>query len=504
MPNSQKAKRKEPERELPHSLEAEQGVLGCVLLEPAQCLPAVKAKGHNLFHDIRHQLIWRVLLDMEPETISVISVLDKLKQRRKLDDAGGMAYVAGLPDSAPSASNLDYHLKIVWERFQVRRVLQTCREVESRCYGYTGDTDELLWSIQSDFATAVETQSDLPSMDDAATMVLRHTPEPARLIDHILHVGSKLCIGGGSKSFKSWALLDLALCIATGHRWLDFAVTKGRVLYVNFEIQVPFIEGRLRKIATDAFYELEPGRLSLLNLRGHNTSAHIVIPRIIEMVKAAKGEAYSCIMLDPIYKLYGEEVDENSARDTGMLLNQIERISNETGAAVAYTSHFSKGNQAAKSSIDRISGSGVFARDPDSLLVFTSHAEEDAFTVEATLRNFAPIQPFVIKWDFPVFTRADLNPEDLKQPAGKKGGKPAKPEKSELDVLALVPLSPDRILKDELIQKASAAGIGVNRCRTFIDMLLEDKTIHSHRVKREHSRPFIYIARHAQGLEAAC
>src|SRR5205085_6600528 len=71
-------------------------------------------------------------------------------------------------------------------------------------------------------------------------------------------------------------------------------------------------------------------------------------------------------------------------------------------------------------SIDRISGSGVFARDPDSILIFTRHEEENAFTVDATLRNLAPIDPFVVRWDFPLMRPdAALDPTKLKQPKGR-------------------------------------------------------------------------------------
>jgi RecA-family ATPase len=74
-----------------------------------------------------------------------------------------------------------------------------------------------------------------------------------------------------------------------------------------------------------------------------------------------------------------------------------------TGAAIAFGAHYSKGNQARKESIDRVGGSGVFARDPDSLLNFTRHEERDCFTVEMTLRNHPPQKPFVVKWEYPCF-----------------------------------------------------------------------------------------------------
>ena len=62
---------------------------------------------------------------------------------------------------------------------------------------------------------------------------------------------------------------------------------------------------------------------------------------------------------------------------------------------------------AGKDSMDRIGGSGVFARDPDAILTFTAHEEQGAFSVDATLRNFAPVDPFVVRWAFPLMGRAD-------------------------------------------------------------------------------------------------
>ena len=119
-----------------------------------------------------------------------------------------------------------------------------------------------------------------------------------------------------------------------------------------------------------------------------------IFPRITERVKDG---GYSLIVLDPIYKCYGD-VDENSAGNVAGLMNAIEALTVETGAAVAFGAHYSKGNQAGKEAIDRISGSGVFARDPDSILNFTRHEEAEAFTIELTLRNFKPVAPFCVSW----------------------------------------------------------------------------------------------------------
>lgn len=96
-------------------------------------------------------------------------------------------------------------------------------------------------------------------------------------------------------------------------------------------------------------------------------------------------------------------------------MNELEKLAEKSGAAIILSEHYSKGNQANKESIDRASGSGVFARDPDAILTFTKHEVEDAFTVESTLRDFKRLEPFVVKWQYPVIVKdCLLNPKKLK------------------------------------------------------------------------------------------
>ncbi len=256
----------------------------------------------------------------------------------------------------------------------------------------------------------------LPAIVDAAQFLIEKITPPAELVTGILHKGSKLVLGGGSKTFKTWTLLDLSVAVATGETWLGFSTVKGNVLFVNLEIQSVFFQSRLAAILRDKVVTLEAGQLEVWNLRGYAASYQILLPQITERIRAAN---YSLIVLDPIYKLYGA-VNENAANEVAQLLNAVESLAVDTGAAVAFGAHYSKGNQSGKESIDRISGSGVFARDPDSILGFTKHETDDAFTVEATLRNFTPIDPFVVRWEYPLM-RLDstLDPSKLKQAGGR-------------------------------------------------------------------------------------
>jgi hypothetical protein len=241
-----------------------------------------------------------------------------------------------------------------------------------------------------------------------------------------------MTFGGGSKSFKTWMLLELSICVACGTRWLGFDTTKGSVLYLNFELPAFAIANRLQEITT-AMRITIPENLCLWNLRGYGTDAATILPLIAREAKAAN---FLLLILDPLYKLLGSR-DENASRDMADLMNQIERLALEINSAVAFGSHFAKGNASLKESIDRISGSGVFARDPDSILTLTQHEESNAFTLDMTLRNFPQQDPFVVRRSHPLMiVDGQLDPTKLKKPPQKNTGRPREHEPNDaLDCL---------------------------------------------------------------------
>ena len=257
----------------------------------------------------------------------------------------------------------------------------------------------------------------LPDIVDAADLAYEELCEPLALIEGLMHHGSKTVVGGSSKAKKTWILLGIAICVAAGVDWLGRKTRQARVLYVNLEIQTVFFAKRILRILERLGLRLEKGSLDLLNLRGYAGDAAFLFPQICEKIRDRE---YGLIIIDPIYKCLGNR-DENSAGQMTDLLNTIERLAVDSGAAVAFGAHFSKGNQAGKESIDRISGSGVFARDPDTILTMTAHEVPDAYVIEPTLRNFPPVAPFCVRWEYPVMAlAAELQPGHLKQP-GKVG-----------------------------------------------------------------------------------
>lgn len=218
------------------------------------------------------------------------------------------------------------------------------------------------WQAWKDWIEAIN--DNLPDAESLAD-VWDNMPELAPpLIDGVLRQGHKMLLAGPSKAAKSFCLIELCISIAEGLPWLGFECAKGKVLYVNLELDRASCLRRFKAVYTAA--KIKPESLKnihIWNLRGKSAPMDSLAPKLI---RRAKDKGYIAIVIDPIYKAITG--DENSAEQMAKFCNQFDKICTELGCAVIYCHHHSKGAQGGKRSMDRASGSGVFARDPDALL----------------------------------------------------------------------------------------------------------------------------------------
>lgn len=209
-----------------------------------------------------------------------------------------------------------------------------------------------------------EITDDLPDAENTADFWDNIPPLRPALIEGVLRQGHKMLLAGPSKAGKSFALIALAIAIAEGKPWMGFPCAQGKVWYVNLELDDISCKHRIRDV-----YEalgIEPkntANLDIWNLRGRSLPMDKLAP---SMIRRAKQRGYAAIIIDPIYKVITG--DENSAEQMAHFCNQFDRVCAGAGCAVIYCHHHSKGSQGGKRSMDRASGSGVFARDPDALL----------------------------------------------------------------------------------------------------------------------------------------
>ena len=205
---------------------------------------------------------------------------------------------------------------------------------------------------------------DLPE-PETLTSVWDNLPDLSpSLIDGVLRQGHKMLLAGPSKAGKSYALIELCCAIAEGNKWLNWNCAQGKIMYVNLELDRASCLHRFKDVYNAL--KLAPNNLQnidIWNLRGKSVPMDKLAPKLI---RRAQKKNYIAIVIDPIYKVITG--DENSADQMAHFCNQFDRVCAELGAAVIYCHHHSKGSQGGKRSMDRASGSGVFARDPDVLL----------------------------------------------------------------------------------------------------------------------------------------
>ena len=205
---------------------------------------------------------------------------------------------------------------------------------------------------------------DLPDMEGLSD-VWDNMPELAPcLIDGVLRQGHKMLIAGPSKAGKSFLLIELAIAIAEGKKWLGWQCQQGKVLYVNLELDRASCLHRFRDVyKTSVIAHDHLKNIVIWNLRGRSEQMDKLAPKLI---RRAQKQGFLAIIIDPIYKIITG--DENSADQMSKFCNQFDKVCTELGCAVIYCHHHSKGAQGGKKSMDRASGSGVFGRDPDALL----------------------------------------------------------------------------------------------------------------------------------------
>lgn len=190
-------------------------------------------------------------------------------------------------------------------------------------------------------------------------------PELApELIHGVLRQGHKMLIAGPSKAGKSFALIEMCIAIAEGTKWLNWQCSQGRVLYVNLELDRASCLHRFKDVYKAVGIEPQNvGNIDIWNLRGKTVPMDKLAPKLI---RRALKKGYIAVIIDPIYKVLTG--DENSADQMAHFTNQFDKVATELGSSVIYCHHHSKGAQGNKKSLDRASGSGVFARDPDALI----------------------------------------------------------------------------------------------------------------------------------------
>lgn len=270
---------------------------------------------------------------------------------------------------------------------------------------------------------AEESEDDLPDAESGDWDAPIHLkPDLIGMGDEcILRQGAKLIVVGDSKMGKSYTLIDLAEAICVGGEWLGMQCDEGKVFYINLEIDPDEFRWRQHEVWKERPESIDNASVPKINrnfvrwnLRGHATNMDKLAPRLVRRVlQYGEPGTFKAIIIDPIYKVNGG--DDNDAKAVAKFTNTLDLIIQCCGCAVIYAHHHPKGTTGDRKSIDRMSGSGVYGRDADTVIDFSplfvpediqaSYGDATLFRAEISNRSFGKKNPIDCIFSWPRFRR---------------------------------------------------------------------------------------------------
>lgn len=130
----------------PQALEAEQSVLGSMIIEKEAIYTAIESLHIRDFYRTAHQKIYEAIIGLSDrgEPVDLVTLADEIQRLRCLEDVGGMSYLVALANAVPTAANVQYYAQIVREKSILRSLINTATGIVTGCYEVPGNVEEFL------------------------------------------------------------------------------------------------------------------------------------------------------------------------------------------------------------------------------------------------------------------------------------------------------------------------------------------------------------------------
>lgn len=339
----------------PSNREAEEACLGCIIIDP-DCYSTVSGIIRpEDFHLDRHGFIFDACgrLAERGEHIDYVMLEAELKRRKQLDDVGGAAYLTELMNRAPSILHVESYARLVKESADRRVLLSQAGEIANLAIDQTRTPDQIAARMAEMLNQRTSHGQERYTVRDM-DYILQPLPPVKWMVDGLIYDKSVTVLYGDGGTKKTWSLIYLAACIASGQKWGDFETTKTRVLFVDEENGDDEMRTRTQfcKRGALAGDDIPLKYISLAAFHLDDALDEAVLTNEIRSQDAGLViiDALADIMLG----------DENDKKDTQPVFNAFRRIAERTGAAIIVIHH------AGKSGTFR--GSSVIKDAPDILL----------------------------------------------------------------------------------------------------------------------------------------
>jgi hypothetical protein len=363
----------------PHSIEAEQSVLGALLLSREAFAEISDVLAASDFYRFEHRLIFGAIaaLISANHPVDTISVFESLQQLGKADEAGGMVYLNAVSQSVPGANNIKRHAEIIVERADLRRIVAVSDELATAAFNPQG---RQVAEILDDAKVKLGRLAEARKMGSTRVPILSlgELREQAHavpwLIKHILPAASIGMLFGASGTFKSFIAVDAACHVAHGMNWLGRRTTQGDVLYIAAEGGT----GLWSRVC--AWHQAR--KLAYTGVPLHIVPAAIDLTvdswRVVEAAQG-KGITPKLVVIDTLSQTFGGE--ENSAAEVAAYFRELgSRFRQLWGCSVLIIHHTGhneterpRGSSAMRANLDYMLG--VF-RDENQMLATVTCAKQ--------------------------------------------------------------------------------------------------------------------------------
>lgn len=142
----------------PQAVELEEAVLGALMLEKDSIITVQEFITPEAFYTEEHRLIYRAIeeLSSELKPIDLYTVTERLKVRKELKKVGGASYLAQLTQKVGSAANVEFHAKIVAQKYVQRELIRSATEIQRRSYDESTDVTDLIGYAEQEIFKVAE------------------------------------------------------------------------------------------------------------------------------------------------------------------------------------------------------------------------------------------------------------------------------------------------------------------------------------------------------------
>lgn len=499
-------------RKPPHSVEAEQGVLGSMLISPRETIPkCVEKINADFFYVPAHRTVFSALVDLwnAGQAIDLITFTQVLRDRNLLASVGGPAFVTSLFTLVPTAANVGYYLDIVCEKCELRKVIIAGTECVRRAYEEQADVNEIVA---------------FGAREIGAIRCSRKNGNLVRTLDQFVVDGETnggnllgnrwLCRGGGLLFPAPTGIGKTTFALQASIKWslgLDhFGIKpfgKLRVLMIQAEND----DGDIAEIRDGIFRGLDlsdeeraSACAAIQVVCESSAISENFVALVARLIAAHKPDL---LVIDPLFAYLGDAVNEQKAVSI-FLRNGLNPILQEHGCGLILVHHTNKPATGKEKPDWRAgdfaylgAGTAELANWARAVIAIRSLGSHTIFVVELGKRgrragvvdeNGEPLYRFYIKHAQHGIWWEPASDDDFVAK-----GKP--PAKTADDLYRLLPVTGD-ISQGRLFESARVAGIGKHLVRDLVDELIEQKRAFIWVKPRPGTRPARSYSRQEQEL----